>query len=282
LAPLLTFVAAAALAACFGAPRPVTIEGWNADAMEPFISREGALLFFNSSNAPRAATDIYWAKRLDALDFHLEGAVPGANSPALDGVPSLARDGAFALISPRAYDALHATIWIGRWTGRSVEDLHPQPALAPPGPGGFNMDAEISADGRRLYYTDNLWRADGPPRRSVFRLARLTAAGWRVDPSADAWFRRINTRGLQYAAGLSADELEFFFTRLDPAAGGEVRPRIMVATRARPEDPFSDPAPLLALDGFVEAPTVAPDGALYFHKRQGDRFVIMRAERKCP
>ena len=72
------------------------------------------------------------------------------------------------------------------------------------------MDAEISADGRRLYYTDNLWRADGPPRRSVFRLARRTAAGWRTDPTADVWFARINTGGLQYAAGLSADELEFF------------------------------------------------------------------------
>lgn len=280
MASILAALSAAALAACFGAPQPVRIQGWTADAMEPFVSRDGQLLFFNSSNAgPR--TDIYWARRIDDLHFSLVGLVRGANSPALNGVPSLARDGAFSMISPRAYDASHATLWIGRWTGQAVENLQLQTGLAPPRAGWFNMDAELSADGQRLYFTDNLWRPGGPPKLSYFRMARPAPAGWRVDPSANAWFSRINGDGLPYAAGVSGDDLEFFFTRLTLGDPRRPWPQIMVATRPGSSEPFSAPAPIAALDGFVEAPSVAPDGALYFHKKLAGRFVIMRSARAC-
>jgi hypothetical protein len=140
------------------------------------------------------------------------------------------------------------------------------------------MDAEISADGRRLYFTANDWAPDGPPRTSVFRLARRTTAGWRIDPDADSWFAGINGQGLAYAAGVSADDLQFFYTRLAP---GRTAPQIMVATRAAPNRPFSDPANIEALKGFVEAPSVAPDGALYLHQKRGDRFIIVRSARIC-
>ena len=140
-AAVLTAVRAAVLAACFAAPQPVAIDGWSADAMEPFISRDGALLFFNSSNAPGAQTDLYWARKIDPLHFKLLGPVPGANSPALDGVASLAADGTFAFISPRDYDARHGTVWTGRWTGAGVTGLALQPQLTRPAPGWFNMDA---------------------------------------------------------------------------------------------------------------------------------------------
>ena len=274
----LAWMAAPLLAACFVAPQPVQVAGWSGDAMEPFLSRDGAALFFNSSNAVPDRTDIYWAKREDAQHFTLVGPVPGANSPALDGVPSLSRDGAFALISPRAYGRLHATIWIGRWTGSAVEKLEPQPQLAPPGPGGFNMDAEISADGDRLYLTENRWSPFGPPSSSRLRLARRTRDGWRTDPAADAWFAAVNARdALVYAPALSEDERELYFTRL-PHGG---LPSLWVATRASADAAFGPPARIAAVQGFSEGPTVAPDGALYFHLRRDGRFVIMRSARAC-
>ncbi len=281
IALVLTALRAAALAACFAAPQPVVIDGWRADAMEPFISRDGALLFFNSSNAPDAKTDLYWARRISDLHFKLVGPVPGANSSALNGVPSHSRDGAFAFISPRDYDARHGTIWTGHWTGAAVTGLELQPQLAPPAPGWFNMDAEISADGRRLYFTDNLWAASGPPKVSTFHLARLTASGWRADPAADAWFAAINTGGLQYAAGLSADERALFFTRLTVSGPGSPSLRIMVATRPDLTQPFSAPAPIPVISGFAEAPTVAQDGAIYFHQKRDGRFTIMRSANTC-
>lgn len=282
IASTLIETAAALLAACFAPAQPVQIAGWTGDAMEPFLSRDGSSLFFNTNNETPDTTDIYWAKRVDALHFSLIGRVPGANSAALDGVPSLARDGTFALISPRAYDRLRATVWIGRWTGRSVGALQPQPALTPSGPGGFNMDAEISADGQRLYYTDNRWNPIGPPTFSNFRVARRTNSGWRVDPRADAWFARINEpRAIQYAAGLSADERELYFTRADRTLLGVSVPGLWVSTRRDANAPFGLPARIGAAQGFVEGPTLAPDGALYFHKRLAGRFTIMRAARNC-
>jgi hypothetical protein len=271
---------ASALAACFGAPEPVTIEGWSKDAMEPFISRGGDLLFFNSSNAPGQKTDIYWARRIGPLRFRFQGPVTGANSPVLNGVASLSRDGAFALISPRAVEATHATIWIGHWMLDAVEGLAPQPALTPKGPGGFNMDAEISSDGQRLYLTDSRWNPRGPPKSAVLRLARKTPEGWRIDPAADRWFAGLGGgASLQYAASTSDDELELYFTRAEPAAGRA--PQIWVATRPDAAAPFSQSARLLTLTGFVEGPSAAPDGSLYFHQQEGDRFVIMRTVRVC-
>jgi hypothetical protein len=38
-----------------------------------------------------------------------------------------------------------------------------------------------------------------------------------------------------------------------------------------------------AIDGFVEAPTLSPDGrALYYHRLEADRFTIWRTERAPP
>jgi hypothetical protein len=252
--------------------------------MEPFVSRDGALLFFNSSNAPGAHTDIYWARLRDSAHADLIGPVAGANSSALDGVASVAADGAFSFISTRAYDKAHATVWLGRWTGAAVTDAHSEAALSPGPPPAFNMDAEISADGARLYYTDNVWRPFGPPKSSVFRVAVRRGSHWRIDAAADAWFSQINDPGgaLVYAAGVSADERAFYFTRL--TRQGLFRAphlEIMVATRPDPRAPFSAPAKIPSIAGFAEGPSVAPDGSIYFHQKRAGRFVIMRAPYRC-
>jgi hypothetical protein len=107
-----------ALGACFGQPQPVSIEGYPGHAMEPFIARDGTALFFNSRNEPNDRTDLFWAERVNPLHFRYRGPVHGANSSALDGVPSLAGDGTFAFISPRVASEQHATIWTVAGTGR--------------------------------------------------------------------------------------------------------------------------------------------------------------------
>ncbi|WP_395645169.1 hypothetical protein [Terricaulis sp.] len=274
-------LAAAALALCFGPPQPVSIEGYRGHAMEPFITRDGATLFFNSRNGPHDQTDMFWAERIDDLRFRFRGPVTGGNSNALDGVPSLSRDGTFAFISTRAYEAQFATIWTGRWDGRTIGALRLERALAPGRPPQFNMDLEISADGARLYFTDNVWAAP-MPRTSDLRLAVRQNGQWRRAEPADAWFTRINTRALEYAPATSPDERELFFTRLTPRFLQPPRLEIMVATRARADTAFSAPARVASIQGFVEAPSVAPDGALYFHAKIDEMHLLMRAPRHCP
>lgn len=273
---------ALALALCFGAPQPVQIAGYSGHVMEPFIARDGETLFFNNRNGPADQTDMFWASRIDATHFRFQGPVAGANSAELDGVPSLARDGTFAYISPRAAKGRADTIWTGRWTGAAVAQPTLHPALTPGRWPQFNMDVEITADGRRLYFADARWAAP-IPRSSDLRVAVRREGSWRRAPERDAWFAQINTkRALEYAPATSPDERELYFTRLTPAFLAPPKLEIMVATRPDADSPFGAPAPIAAISGFVEGPTIAPDGALYFHAKIDEMHVFMRAPRACP
>lgn len=94
----------------FQSPAPVTILDCDGDAMEPFLSRDGAILFFNNRNDPPDQTDLHWAERIDDLTFRYRGRIEGANSAHLDDVPTMARNGRFCFVSPRAYEQTLATL----------------------------------------------------------------------------------------------------------------------------------------------------------------------------
>lgn len=53
-----------------------------------------------------------------------------------------------------------------------------------------------------------------------------------------------------------------------------------MARRDAPSRPFGPPVRIDAIKGYAEAPTFSPDDrALYFHRREGDRFTIWRVAR---
>src|SRR5713101_10095004 len=74
----------------FTNPERVTIDGYDKDAMEPFISLDGKYLFFNDSNNPPPGTftKLYYATRIDDLHFQLVGEIAGVNTTALNAVAS--------------------------------------------------------------------------------------------------------------------------------------------------------------------------------------------------
>jgi len=257
---------ASALAACFAPMQPVTIQGYSDHAMEPFIARDGQTLFFNNRNEPVEETDLHWATRIDDLTFRYRGRLASANSSHLDGVPSLARDGTFAFTSLRAFASRGATIWMGRWTGDAVTQLELVTQLRPGAPPRFNMDGELSASGDRFYVTDNLWAVIGGLRSSDIRLSIREHGQWRRAPEYDAWFAAINTPdAFQYAPATNEAETELYFTRLSRPFLRAPRFETFVSVRGSTTEPFGKPERIDALQGYVEAPTVAPDGALYVH-----------------
>ena len=90
--------------------------------------------------------------------------------------------------------------------------------------------------------------------------------------------RNVNSSDLEYAACISADGLTLFFTRVNRGLTGDAR--IFMATRSSLTAPFAKPLRLTAIDGFVEGPTLSPDEkSLYYHRRDGDRFVLYRVTR---
>jgi hypothetical protein len=243
--------------------------------MEPFLSRDGGVLFFNNRNDPAEKTDLHWAERIDDLHFRYRGKVEGANSAALDGVPTLTANGRFCFISPRAYDRTLATIHCGHWTGDHVSDVTLQAQASPHIRGHVVFDVELDTSGDSLILADGRFTGGPAPASADLRLARLVDGEYRLDPTADALFAAINTDALECAAGLSEDGLTLYFTRLEgrpPFAGTS----IWIARRPAPGAAFEEPVRIDAIEGFSEAATFAADGAIYFHKRDSGHFTLWR------
>jgi Tol biopolymer transport system component len=264
----------------FANPQRVTIRGYDGDAMEPFLSRDGKILFFNNLNEPQVNTNLYWAERVNDLTFQFKGEVGGVNTPALEGVASMDREGNFYFVSPRSYEQTASTLYRGRFANGSVTGVELVPGISLAKPGIVNFDAEISADGNTLYFVESQFEHGGPKWARILFARRSGNAFVRSPESerivAERIMETINREGLNYAPATSASGLEIFFTRVVP--GGP--PAIYAASRTDASAPFGAPHKIEALSGFVEGPTISPDEkSLYYHKRDGNRFVIYRVTR---
>lgn len=263
----------------FGNPQRVTIRGYEGDAMEPFITKDGKYLLFNNRNDPRTDTNLHFASRLDDLTFQYRGELKGANTPALDAVPSVDRDGNLYFVSVRSYASTLSTLYHGRFNNGTVSGVELVDGISPRKPGVVNFDAEISADGKTLVFVDGLFTGGSLPKSADIAIAVRDGQGFRRLASGADPLRNVNTLGLEYAPAISGDLLELFFTRV-PAGSRSLQPLIMRTARLTTNEPFGRPERVAAITGFVEAPTLTADGqALYFHKLDGDRYGLFRVSR---
>jgi hypothetical protein len=259
-------------------PRRVTIRGYDGDAMEPFITRDGRYLFFNNLNDPLVNTNIQYASRVDDSTFQYLGEIDGIQTPALEGVPSMDRDGTLYFVSNRSYDSTLSTIYRGHFDGGKVTGVELVPGASRHEPGIVNFDVEISADGNTRYTVDSRFGKHGP-ESARFVIAVRRGDKFERAANSDRILANVNASNMQYAASISANGLTFFFTRERSGLGGGLS--IMMATRADTAQPFGVPQRIAAIEGFVEAPAISPDErVLYFHKREGSRFVIYLVTRQ--
>ena len=270
----------------FLAAQPVEIAGYEGDAMEPFLSRDGAILFFNNRNDPGERTDVHWAQRELPDRFVYRGTVEGAALPGvLDGVPSMSAAGEFVFTSLRGVDDKR-TIWRGIFAQGSLTQVGPvEGDVNAVRPFWVNMDSEISADGQTLYTTDS--RFDpirGMIVESNLVIAQRTPTGFERVMDSAAQLAKINSKKMEYAAALTRDLKTLYFTRVDfdiLGQGGEVGFQTLVSRRASVTQPWGLPRPVASISGYAEAPTLSPDEcSLYFHKRVRDRFAVFRTTRR--
>jgi len=267
-------------------PEPVAISGYDGSAMEPFISPDGRILFFNNENDPKVDTNLHFAERTGKLSFRYLGELPGVNSPVLDAVPSLDLSGRFYFTTVRDYGRTQNSVYTGMFDGKRVTNVRFVPGdISPKTPLTINMDVGISPDGQTLYISRAVISPGSPmPRTSELIIARKKndafSIGARkndafsIDPDGARLMAKINTGALQYAPCISQEGLELYFTRAAP-------PRIMVAARRSADDPFDEPRVLKELTGFVEAPSISLDRQeMFFHKKVGEKFTIYRAGRR--
>ncbi len=275
-------------------PQPVMVLGYDATKgiMEPFITRDGQYLLFNNGNAAHSTEgkkrdpDLHHVQRMNDHTFQYLGKIRGANSSMVDGAPSLDQNNRLFFISPRAYKEKRSTIHTGIFKNGEATDVGLVSGdISPNKPGWLNMDAEISADGKTLYYTVNQWNTDfNVPKTSNLHVAQWIGGRFERLDDSDKIFRNINTEELEYAPSLSADQLELSFTRSRIIIkNGNFRgmvSRILVASRQSLKEPFGEPRWIRTITGLVEGPTFTPDKKiLYYHKQEAGTFRLYGVRR---
>ncbi len=261
----------------FKSEQQIALPDYAGDAMEPFITPDGRQMLFNSSNAPDFDTDLFSAPRKADGSFAKPAALAQANSKTLDGVASLDRDGTLYLISLRSYAKSLSTLYSASNGGRAAPKL--VAGVSSKRPGIVQFDAEVAWDGQSLWVSEGRFSGKPYPDSARIVLARKSSDGFRYSPDSDVLLAKVNQGALNYAAAISRDGLELFFTRVEDM--GHPEPVIMRAARSSLGQPFGSPQPVAGIAGHVEAPSLSADGlTLYYHKRIAGRFVLCEIRRQ--
>lgn len=269
-----------ATAADFAHPERVTIRGYDRDAMEPFITRDGKYLLFNNSNDPSVDTNLHYGESFDAVTFDYRGEIEALKSAKLDAVASMSAAGELFFISTRSYDDSLSTVYRSHFTAGIASAPLLVPGVSLNARGSLVFDLDVSPDGNALIVADGTFSGGATPDSA--NLAFLTREGDSFRRDKVLMFGAVNTDALEYAPALSADGLELYFTRFAPAwlLPLSKPPAIYLARRPSRTDAFGPAERVAAIDGFAEAPSLSPDErALYFHKKVGDRYEIWRVTR---
>lgn len=262
----------------FGQPQLVTINRYSADIMEPFLASNGETLFFNNSNHPSVNTNLHFAKRINDITFEYQGELKGVNTESLDGVATMDNSNTFYLVSTRNYNQTLATIYTGQFENDSVSNITLVPGLSKNQAGWVNFDVEVSKDGNFLYFVDGRFDENGGPYEADIAIAEKTDLGFQRKNSD--LLKNINTSALEYAACLSSDMLELYFTRVDAPISETSMPKIYVSTRESVNEPFRKPYRIDMIEGFVEAATISPDNQIiYYHKLEGQKYVLYMTQK---
>jgi hypothetical protein len=285
--------------AAFRDPRPVSIDnlppghgGTPISTEEPFVSRDGRFLFFNTGEQENNK-DLHFAEWQSGRWRYRGEIGPQANTPGkVEGNPSMDATNNFFYIDAD----IRTMARVSRFDPRSGEIGEiaevtgiPERVIKLFRSFQGNMGVEVSADGQYLYFSRATWQMNGFWLGTFIDSDILFSQkhnGQYVydETQAKAVMKNINTADMEYAASISADGLELFFTRLpiDDLRKGKVHSQIMRAARSSLSEPFSAPESIIAIgsDDFVEGPSLSPDGTeLYYHKREGDKSRLYKVSR---
>jgi len=265
----------------FGSPQPVAIAGYAGSAEEPFITPDGHYLLFNSSEA-QSNFSLQFASRVNAQSFEYQGPIlgEGVNLPeALSGAPSLDDEGNLYFISNRSYFETRSTVYAGHFAEGTVTGVHLVPGVAGATIGKVDFDVGVSPNGSRLYVAVGQFGASGGPSSAALVIYDRHEGGFVIDPNSKKLLAAVNATGtLNYAADLSANELELFFTAASPALGKA--PSIYIATRTSTSKPFGHVERIGTITAFAEAPSISADGTtLYYHEQVQGEFEIKTVTR---
>lgn len=264
----------------FTEPVPVEITGYTGNIMEPFLSRDGSVLLFNNLNSAPENTNIHWATKVDDTHFQYQGEVSGINTESLEGVPSMDENNNLYFVSLISYDVTLSSLYYATFDNGAGSTPVLVPGVSKNSAGWVNFDVEVDPTGEYLYFADGLYNANGGPYEADLVIAKKNGDSFERLPNSAQLLENINTNDLEYAACISADGLELYFTRIELPVTASTEARIYLSSRQYTSDRFGKPQRIQTITGFSEAATITHDGqALYFHHREGDKFSLYRVEK---
>ena len=265
----------------FDQPVRVQISGYSGNIMEPFLTRDGNTLLFNNLNGAPENTNLHWANKINDTTFEYKGEIAGINTKDLEGVPTLDKAHNLYFVSTRNYTNTLSTLYQCNFYNGAATNVRLINGVSKLQAGWVNFDVEVSADGQSLYFVDARFNQSGNPETADLVLAKKTGSGFYRFSNSNEILTNINTDALEYAACISADELELYITRTQLPLTAVSTPEILVSTRKNINEAFSSPAKIKSISGFAEAPTISPDQKiLYYHKKENDKFVLYLVRKK--
>lgn len=261
---------------------------------EPFISRDGKHLFFNTAHSENNK-DLHYASR-SGLDWVYSGETgPNLNDEIeVQGNPTMDSSGNFFYIDSGAEHMVFRGVFSAE-TG-NLEDVSeftsvPKRVIDPvKSTLTGNMGVEISKDGAYIFFSRAVWKFEGNKVITITGsnlklIIRVNGKYVFNENESFKMMKNINTSDLEYAASISSDGLELFFTRLlvSDLESGIFRSRIMYSSRDNINSPFkqAELVKSIGVDDFVEGPAITDDGReLYYHKKVGEKFRLFKVKRK--
>ena len=282
----------------------VEIAGYSENAMEPRISKDQNILFFNNKTADDEEMDVHYAVRTEPIKFPhryvYKGVLKGADSNKLDGTPGIDKYGNFYFASLRDYPNNYQSLYSAQLieVEKNVFELkniipaddyvtRAQKMM-------IDMDGEVTWDGRTMIASraDFITHKAGPRSSylALFEISFTDAGSKRIAvPKTDGSYQLANINLPEcrvYAGAMSEDNLELYYTALPARA--DVQPndfRIVVAKRSSPSAPFGRGQIISAIKGnVIEGPSVSMNdkaSTLYYHKldEKDNRFKIYKVSR---
>lgn len=281
----------------------VQVTGYSANAMEPQISADGAVLFFNDKPSSDTAMEIHFAVKQSNGTFAYGGLLAGANnSSVLDGVPALDSANNFYFVSLRNYGAgspaRYRTLFgsqLSTASGLSAINVAAADSSFADGPAPegskfyVDMDMGVSWDGTKAVVARAQFTSgQGYPDVSQLEMFNLnsTTRALSTDSNSTTQLQNVNVSNcLLYAPNLSDDKLELFYTALQANTSGSFDFKILVAERSSTALPFESGKIISGITGqAVEGPSITLHDSgktLYYHKFDtvSSRFKIYSVSR---
>jgi hypothetical protein len=265
----------------FGQPVKVDMIGYTGNIMEPFLSRDGNTLLFNNLNALPENTNLHWATKINDHSFQYKGEIAGVNTTDLEGVPTLDNTGKLYFVSLRNYANTLSTLYMGDFVNGAATNIELINGVSKLQAGWVNFDIESSADGQTIYFVDGQFGQTAIPLSADLVIAKKNGLGFERLPNSSEIMKNINSPDLEYAACISANQLELYFTRIVLPVTAATLSEMYVSTRQNTSEPFGVPAKINSITGFAEAATIAPDQkTIYYHLKENDKFVLYMVVKK--